>query len=62
MPFRMKLITFDDEEIISPRIAPNNMKSKYGYNDRRIIKEINKTGNSMVKFKIIKSYELITED
>ncbi len=60
MPFRMKLKTFEDEVIISPIIAPNSLTSKY--NDRRIIKEINKTGKSMIGFKIIKSYNVIETD
>ncbi len=44
-------------EVISPFIASNN--PKYDYNNRSIYKEIIKTGNSMLKLKLIIGYKAI---
>lgn len=48
MPYRMILNLSNGTKIESPYIA-SNKESKFGWDDRRIEKEIRKTGNSMVK-------------
>ncbi len=48
MPYLLILYT-DKDKITSPCIAPNNNKSKYGFEDKKIIKEIRITGSSMVR-------------
>jgi len=46
MPYRLILHTINHSIISSPNIAPNQYSN---YEDKKIIKEINKTGISMVK-------------
>ncbi len=52
----MILYTKNNTKIISPIIAPNNPKADYG--DKSIEREIHKTGRSMLRFKLIKNYEV----
>ena len=56
MSYRMILYTKNNIKIISPIIVPNNPKADYG--DKSIEREIHKTGRSMLRFKLIKNYEV----
>ena len=49
MPFKLKLTTDENKTIESPPIVPNNPKSKFGMEDRKIKREIIRTGKALVK-------------
>jgi len=53
--YRMILIK-NGEKIVSPIICPNN--PKHSFKHKSILKEIDKTGNYMIKNKIIDSYTI----
>ena len=50
MPYILQLITQDGEVIESPNIVPDNPRSIYGLEDRRITKSISKAGKRIIKY------------
>ena len=57
MTYKMKLNLNDGSTIISPKIAPNN--PNHNYDNPEIAREIEKTGHSMMKYKLIKKYMIL---
>ena len=51
MPYQLKLILENGNEILSPYIVPDNNKSKYWLEDRKIERHVIKYGKLLVKRK-----------
>lgn len=60
MPYKMETTDINGTVILSPIIAPNSNNTEFGYDDRRIEREIKKVGKSMLRHKIIESFKVVS--